>query len=205
MTAKAKLHRRPGRPKGSKDPNSSSTKDEILDAAEIVVVDQGPQNLTLDAVYKMAGISKGGLLYHFPSKELLIDAMLVRYLERSDSRERELSDSLGPKAPGKEVRGMILQLAQEDPQSDHLGAALLAAVATDLERLAPFRRTTQQQFQELKGRKLQFEKAVTIALATHGLMLLELLKLPPLSATDRKQLLVYLDRLAGGDGKLIDG
>jgi hypothetical protein len=44
------------------------SKDRILDAAERVVLRDGVTHLTLDAVAAETGISKGGLLYHFPSK-----------------------------------------------------------------------------------------------------------------------------------------
>ena len=41
----------------------------ILEAAERVVTEAGAAHLTLDAVAGKAGVSKGGLLYHFPSKK----------------------------------------------------------------------------------------------------------------------------------------
>ncbi len=40
----------------------------ILDAASRVVLDKGASALTLESVAEQAGISKGGLLYHFPTK-----------------------------------------------------------------------------------------------------------------------------------------
>lgn len=43
----------------------------ILDTATKIVMENDYNALTLDAVAKQAGISKGGLLYHFPNKELL--------------------------------------------------------------------------------------------------------------------------------------
>ena len=60
-----------------KTENQSLT-DRVLDAAEAVVVRQGIGNLTLDAVASEAGISKGGLLHHFASKDRLIEAMVLR-------------------------------------------------------------------------------------------------------------------------------
>jgi AcrR family transcriptional regulator len=45
----------------------SSRKIEILDAASKIVNQRGIFNLTLEAVAEEAGISKGGLLYHYPS------------------------------------------------------------------------------------------------------------------------------------------
>src|SRR5205809_615370 len=49
----------------------------LLDAAEAVVVRQGIANLTLDAVAAEAGMSKGGLLHHFPTKDRLVEALVA--------------------------------------------------------------------------------------------------------------------------------
>ncbi|OBZ16828.1 TetR/AcrR family transcriptional regulator [Bacillus sp. FJAT-26390] len=48
----------------------------LLVAASIIVREQGVEHLTLEAVAKAAGVSKGGLLYHFPSKDALINGMV---------------------------------------------------------------------------------------------------------------------------------
>lgn len=53
-------------------------RDAVLDAFEQLLIDVGERAATLDAVAKRAGVSKGGLLYHFPNKEALIAATLER-------------------------------------------------------------------------------------------------------------------------------
>jgi AcrR family transcriptional regulator len=40
--------------------------------------------LTLDVVAQAAGVSKGGLLYHFPSKESLLGALAQRYVQSKE-------------------------------------------------------------------------------------------------------------------------
>ncbi|MDJ0319356.1 TetR family transcriptional regulator [Pseudarthrobacter sp. PS3-L1] len=50
----------------------------VLDAFETLLIDVGERAATLDAVARLAGVSKGGLLYHFPNKEALIGAVLER-------------------------------------------------------------------------------------------------------------------------------
>ncbi|MCT9931366.1 TetR/AcrR family transcriptional regulator [Planotetraspora sp. A-T 1434] len=60
-------------------------RDELLDAAECLLEDQGAQGLTLAAVAQRAGVSKGGLLYHFSSKEALIRAMIERLIAEFDA------------------------------------------------------------------------------------------------------------------------
>ncbi len=42
----------------------------------MIVHEEGVEKLTLEAVAKKAGISKGGLLYHFPTKDELILGMV---------------------------------------------------------------------------------------------------------------------------------
>jgi AcrR family transcriptional regulator len=59
-----------------------STRDRLLDAFEKLVVVGGTRTATLEAVAADAGVSKGGLLYHFGSKDDLIDGMLARLDEQ---------------------------------------------------------------------------------------------------------------------------
>ncbi|MEV0671092.1 TetR/AcrR family transcriptional regulator [Mycobacterium sp. NPDC050441] len=58
----------------------ASSRDRILDAYEDVLAVEGERYATLDAVAAKAGVSKGGLLYHFPSKDRLADALCDRLL-----------------------------------------------------------------------------------------------------------------------------
>ncbi|WP_293782960.1 TetR/AcrR family transcriptional regulator [uncultured Aeromicrobium sp.] len=55
-----------------------STRERLLDAFETLLVTEGSRAATLDAVAAAAGVSKGGLLYHFHSKDELIEGMLER-------------------------------------------------------------------------------------------------------------------------------
>lgn len=56
----------------------SPTRDRLLDAFEALLIEQGEKAATLDAVAARAGVSKGGLLYHFGSKDALVDGQLAR-------------------------------------------------------------------------------------------------------------------------------
>lgn len=47
----------------------------ILKHTQQLILEQGFDALTIDGVIKHAGISKGGFLYHFPSRESLIEAL----------------------------------------------------------------------------------------------------------------------------------
>ncbi|OIV38986.1 TetR family transcriptional regulator [Mangrovactinospora gilvigrisea] len=61
----------------------TGARERILHALQRIIVDKGPSAVTLEAVAAQAGVSKGGLLYHFPSKEALLDGLVQRLAEES--------------------------------------------------------------------------------------------------------------------------
>lgn len=59
---------------------------QLLEASAHMILAQGVAGLTLDAVAQMAGVSKGGLLHHFASKQVLLDALYNELLEQMDAQ-----------------------------------------------------------------------------------------------------------------------
>ena len=59
-------------------PRPPLARERVLDAFESIVINDGERAATLDATAKAAGVSKGGLLYHFGSKEDLAAGLLDR-------------------------------------------------------------------------------------------------------------------------------
>lgn len=55
-----------------------SARDALLDAYQAMLLDEGQRATTLEAVAARAGVSKGGLLYHFKSKEALAEGLIAR-------------------------------------------------------------------------------------------------------------------------------
>ena len=56
----------------------------ILDAFQDLIVEVGAANVTLEAAAARGGVSKGGLLYHFPSKSDLFAGLVDRLREAID-------------------------------------------------------------------------------------------------------------------------
>ncbi|TCI60590.1 TetR/AcrR family transcriptional regulator [Exiguobacterium sp. SH0S2] len=76
---------------------STITKQKLLDAATEIIMEHGVHQLTLEEVAKTAGVSKGGLLYHYPSKEALLTAIVERLqTEQNDLYESLQADGHGP-------------------------------------------------------------------------------------------------------------
>lgn len=53
-------------------------RESVLDAYESLIISDGARGATMDAVAAAAGVSKGGLLYHYASKDALESALLER-------------------------------------------------------------------------------------------------------------------------------
>ncbi|GAA3020703.1 TetR/AcrR family transcriptional regulator [Microbacterium dextranolyticum] len=53
-------------------------RESVLDAFERLLMDDGERAATMDATARAAGVSKGGLLYHFSSKDALEAGLLSR-------------------------------------------------------------------------------------------------------------------------------
>ena len=117
-------------------------RDALLDAAEAVVARQGVANLTFDAVAAEAGMSKGGLLHHFRSKDRLIEGMVRRAAENwracwLGSYER------APDGPGRLTRGLLNHcLSDTQTWTEQLrrsSAAVFAALAQNPSLIEPMR------------------------------------------------------------------
>ena len=63
---------------------AEETRRRIVDAAEEVVLRDGVARLTLDAAAAEAGLSKGGVLYHFASRDALVAGMVDRIIVEFD-------------------------------------------------------------------------------------------------------------------------
>ncbi|MGO4536062.1 TetR/AcrR family transcriptional regulator [Leifsonia sp. 2MCAF36] len=76
---------------------SRTARDRVLDAFEELLAEQSERAATLDAVAARAGVSKGGLLYHFASKDALVHGVLDRFSGLvADDVERMRAASAGP-------------------------------------------------------------------------------------------------------------
>jgi AcrR family transcriptional regulator len=66
----------------------ASARERILDSFENILIKDGERSATMESVAAAADVSKGGLLYHFRSKEALVDGLAER-LQSLVARDRE--------------------------------------------------------------------------------------------------------------------
>lgn len=176
---------------------SKDTKTRILEAAGRVVLDQGAAGLTLEAVAATANLSKGGLLYHFASKEELLAAMVDRLVDVTEDRiQSHRAEDTGA---GSWTRGYIRACTVEDIPADdpggRLGVALLAAGAVSPELTARLRERQVTWRERLHDDGIDADTAMIARLAADGLWLNDIFGLPVLSPDERPRVLARLQAL----------
>ncbi|MCR6632496.1 MAG: TetR/AcrR family transcriptional regulator [Magnetospirillum sp.] len=114
-----------------------STRDKIIDAAMSIVREQGVAKLTLDEAAKCANLSKGGVLYHFKTKDDLIRGMVERLIVQADALQQSYYDR-EPEGPYRWARAAVRTgFDPNGPASDKLASALLASIAVNPALVAP--------------------------------------------------------------------
>lgn len=77
-------------------PKSRRTRARILDEAVRVIAEQGYAATTNAAVAEAAGITRGAMLYHFPTRESLLEAAIDHIQAQRAALFRDAADSLPP-------------------------------------------------------------------------------------------------------------
>ena len=120
----------------------TSWRGRVLDAAEAVVARQGVANLTLEAVAAEAGISKGGLLHHFRTKDRLVEALVTRAAENWRACWIGSSENV-PAGPGRTTRGLLKHCLSDakswTEQLRRSSSAVFAALAQNPSLIEPMR------------------------------------------------------------------
>jgi AcrR family transcriptional regulator len=180
--------------------STPDTKTRILTAAEQVVLERGVPALTLDAVAETAGLSKGGLIYHFESKEALIRAMIARIGTCMQERMGRLTAEDGK--PGSWTRAYLgaafPPAGTPDDQDAMREAALIAALGYDPALLAPYAAQYAGWVGQQRSDGIDPVLAAIVRLAADGLWLNEVFGIRAVDPGDRVAVLQRLDAMTRG-------
>ncbi|HFZ8993473.1 TPA: TetR/AcrR family transcriptional regulator [Citrobacter freundii] len=155
----------------------------VLDAAENVVSNHGAAGLTIDAVAKAAGITKGGVQSCFGNKESMIEAMLMRWGIHYDQQVAMLRGESTDQFSALKAH-LHTTISNKDNSSSR-SAVLLSALIQSPDDLGWIREWYAQRHSEFITGQDEADIISRIAfLATEGLFFLRHLKLMELSDTE---------------------
>lgn len=180
--------RSPGRPR-------TIDREHLLDAAEEIVTKHGAAALTIDAVAKAIGITKGGVQYAFGTKEGLIVAMFERWGSSYDELFRAIAGA-NP-APVTAIRAHVEATHRSDEATQAKAASLLAALIRSPEDLASTRAWYSSRTAGLDMSKSEDRRARLAFLATEGAFMLRFFGLMDIDQTEWLDMFKDIQALVG--------
>ena len=181
--------------------DGQATRVRLLKAAAYHVGAHGPAKLTLDSAAKAAGLSKGAVLYHFKTKDALVEALLVGVLDQFDMATETIMAKDGA---SQGSYAAAYAIASFDPRSNtpEAAAGLLAAVTNNIDLLAPAAERHEGYQQKLEADGIPAAVATLVRLAADGLYFARAFKLaPPSDALTEDVLQMLLALVASNKSK----
>jgi AcrR family transcriptional regulator len=167
---------------------SERTRKAALQAALDIIARDGPARLTLDAIARESGISKGGVLHQFRTKEAVLKALLEHQLEHYQAFSRRWLAKHGATRAQPELAATIAAARESVGKPDPVAFALVGAVAQEPALLSIVREADAVTVAALRAEAPDPELALLRWSAARGLVLSALLGMCPLSERERTRL-----------------
>jgi len=166
-------------------------RDKILTAAVEIAHENGAANLSLDAVAARAGVSKGGLLYHFPTKAALMRSVVETFVAKVEADLEDMSKD------GGNLLSAFVSITGEECSRPIPGAAgVLAAIAEDPDFLKPVKQFQRRLLDRLQTNARNADDVLLVYLALEGLRSLRLFDLDVLTKKEQERALDAMRLLA---------
>lgn len=158
-----------------------------MTAASEIIKEEGAIKFTLEAVAQRARISKGGLLYHFPSKEALVRGMVEEW-ENNYFNSFETLVNKDNKEIGKWNRAYIHStISNLENKNKKISSALMAAMFINPKLLEEFQYKYNNLVEKLMNDGIEPVKVSIARLALDGLWFSEIFGFSPLDKQTQKK------------------
>jgi AcrR family transcriptional regulator len=171
---------------------SERTRKAVLQAALTIIARDGPARLTLDAIARESGMSKGGLTHQFPTKEAVLKALLQHQIEHFDDFARRYLAEAGAASAQPQLAAQIATLREAITQPGSVALAILGALTQDPGLLSQTRAASGITIDAVKTEAADPQLALLRWAAAQGLTLMSVFGLNPLTDQECDQL---FDRL----------
>ncbi|GLH77801.1 TetR family transcriptional regulator [Bradyrhizobium sp. SSBR45G] len=170
---------------------SERSRKAALTAALTIIARDGPGRLTLDAIARESGLSKGGLMHQFPNKEAVLKALLEQQFAHFDEFAGKFRAEAG-RADQPELATQIAISRELIAQQYSVAQAMLGALAQEPGLLADARAKDAERVAEIRDEADDADLAVLRWAAARGLALMTMLRVSPLEQPELDRLFARL-------------
>jgi AcrR family transcriptional regulator len=171
---------------------SERTRVAVIQSALAIIVRDGPHRLTLDAIARESGISKGGVMHQFPTKEAVLKALLAHQTDHFNDVSQRYLEEHGASHTQPLLAARIATSRDAIADTHSVAFAILAAAAQSPGLLSIERDDDEQSLREIRAEAADPDLALLRCFAARGMVLSTLLGLNTFSDEERDRL---FDRL----------
>jgi len=171
---------------------SERSRNVALDAALVIIARDGPGRLTLDAIARESGLSKGGVMHQFRTKEGVLKALLERQMAHFQEFSAAYRTKVRATSANPELATEIATVREAANTPNSAALALLAAMVESPDLMALPRDSDLKTIAAIKSEAADPELAMLRWAAARGLLLGALFGMSPIDKPERDHLFARL-------------
>ena len=166
----------------------------VLETAQKLVAEQGTGALTFEALSKASGVTRGGITYHFPTK----DALLKALVEHDMQQWAEAEQALAPDGECDATSSLIADIRSyttSTPEYRRFVSGMVGAAMLDPDLLEPVHEFHREKFDQLDWDEADIRRMM-LRLAAQGLFWMEAFNCYDMPPAARKRLVAKMEAMA---------
>jgi AcrR family transcriptional regulator len=170
-------------------------RDKIIHAARRIVEARGAAHLTFDELSVESGVTRGGITYHFPTKDALLQHLLEAVMQQWKASEAALTPANVECPRLADLLGFIRSHTSQDEGRRKFVAGMLTAAVHQPELLDSCRKEVAERYASQTWDETSL-RGYLLRLASMGLFWDEMFQFQSLPASARTDRVALMERLA---------
>jgi len=167
----------------------------VLQAAREIVASNGAGALTFEELARVSGVTRGGITYHFPTKDALLRELLEQDMAQWKASEAEFTPADIACPHQCELIGFIRSHTTQDAERQRFVAGMLSAAVHQPELLESCRNEVRERYANETWDEPSL-RAYVLRMAALGMFWDDVFQFSHLPDHARSKLLALLERLA---------
>ncbi|SDH29103.1 transcriptional regulator, TetR family [Bradyrhizobium sp. Rc2d] len=171
---------------------SERSRNAALEAAIAIIARDGPGRLTLDAIARESGLSKGGVMHQFRTKEAVLKALLERQMARFEEFSNDYMAKVSATSANPNLATQLATVREAATSPNSAALALVAAMVENPNLMALPREREMERIAAIREEAADPDLAMLRWAGAMGLLLSSLFGMSPLSNDEHQRLFARL-------------
>lgn len=171
---------------------SERSRNAALEAAIAIIARDGPGRLTLDAIARESGLSKGGVMHQFRTKEAVLKALLDRQMAHFEEFATSTMAKVSATSANPNLATQLATVREAAISPNSAALALVAAMVENPSLMALPREREMERMAAIREEAADPDLAMLRWAGAMGLLLSSLFGMSPLSEDEHQRLFARL-------------